>query len=98
LETILTKTIQIHHKDWAKRLPEALWYYRTTWCNTTRFKPYDIVYGKHDVFPIEFEVKNLRIALQANMDLTKAHKQHLNQINEIEEFCQSSIQKNDIIK
>jgi hypothetical protein len=31
LETILTKTVQRHHKDWADRLPEALWAYRTTW-------------------------------------------------------------------
>ena len=27
LEAILTKTIQLHHKDWVDRLPEALWSY-----------------------------------------------------------------------
>jgi transposase InsO family protein len=30
LEAILTKIVQHHHKDWADRLPEALWAYRTT--------------------------------------------------------------------
>ena len=35
LEAILTKTIQLHHKYWANRLPEALWDYRITWRNTT---------------------------------------------------------------
>ena len=30
LEAILTKTIQLHHWDWADRLPEALWAYQTT--------------------------------------------------------------------
>jgi hypothetical protein len=46
LEAILTKTVQHHHKDWADRLPEALWAYRTTWRNTTGFTPYELVYGK----------------------------------------------------
>jgi hypothetical protein len=36
LEDILTKTIQLHHRDWDDSLPEAFWAYRTTWRNTTR--------------------------------------------------------------
>jgi hypothetical protein len=35
IESILTKTVQLHHKDWADRLLEALWAYRITWRNTT---------------------------------------------------------------
>eukprot|EP00253_Pinus_taeda_P018140 PITA_18140 len=31
IESILTKTIAAHRRDWAARLPEALWAYRTTW-------------------------------------------------------------------
>lgn len=31
IEGILTKTMRSHHKDWAIRLPEVLWAYRTTW-------------------------------------------------------------------
>ena len=46
IESILTKTVKIHHRDWADRLPEALWEYRTTWRNTIGFSPYDLVYGK----------------------------------------------------
>ena len=30
LESILTKTIQLHLRDWADRLPEALWAYQNT--------------------------------------------------------------------
>jgi hypothetical protein len=30
MEAILTKTVQLHHFDWADRLPKALWDYRTT--------------------------------------------------------------------
>jgi hypothetical protein len=72
LETILTKTIQLHHKDWADRLPKALWAYQTTWRNTTGFTPYELVYGKHVVLPIEFQIKTLRTIVQVGMDLSEA--------------------------
>jgi transposase InsO family protein len=57
LEGILTKTIQLHKKDWEERLPEALWAYRTTWRSTTGFSPYELVYGKQVLLPIEFHIK-----------------------------------------
>jgi hypothetical protein len=54
LEAILTKTVQLHHRDWADRLPEALWAYLTTWRNTIGHTPYELVYVKHVLLPIEF--------------------------------------------
>ena len=39
IEAILTKIVKSHRRDWADRLPEALWAYHTTWCNTTVFSP-----------------------------------------------------------
>jgi len=35
IEGIITKTVHLHRRDWAERLLEALWAYRTTWKNTT---------------------------------------------------------------
>eukprot|EP00253_Pinus_taeda_P015001 PITA_15001 len=35
IEGIITKTVHLHRRDWAERLPEALWAYKTTWRNTT---------------------------------------------------------------
>lgn len=52
LESILTKTIQLHHGDWADKLPEALWAYRITWRNVTGHTPYKLVYGKQVLLPI----------------------------------------------
>ena len=46
VEAILTKTVRSHRRDWVDRISEALWAYHTTWCNTTGFSPYDLVYGK----------------------------------------------------
>ena len=85
IEAILTKTVKSHRKDWADRLPEALWAYRTTWRNTTGFSPYDLVYGKSVIFPIEFEIKNLKTTTEVNLDVTEAQKRRLNQLNELDE-------------
>ena len=52
LETIMTKTIQMHRKYWSDKLHEALWAYRITWKNSTGFTPYQLVYGKQVLLPI----------------------------------------------
>ena len=84
IEAILTKTVRSHRRDWDDRLLEALWAYHTTWCNTTGFSPYDLVYGKSVVFPIEFEIKTLKTATEVNLDVTEAQKRRLNQLNELD--------------
>jgi transposase InsO family protein len=75
LEAILTKIVQLHHRDWADRLPEALWAYRTTWRNTTGHTPYELVYGKQVLLPIEFQVRTFRIAAELGLNLDEAQKQ-----------------------
>ena len=37
IESILTKIVASHRRDWAYRLPEALWAYRTMWRHTTGY-------------------------------------------------------------
>eukprot|EP00253_Pinus_taeda_P024860 PITA_24860 len=63
LESIVTKTVDLHRRDWIERLPEALWAYKTTWRNTTGHSPYELVYGKEILFPIEFQVKTFKMAV-----------------------------------
>jgi hypothetical protein len=77
IEAILTKTVQLHHKDWVDRFPEALWAYKTTWRNTTGHTPYELVYGKQVLLPIEFQVKTFRTTMQLGMDLDEAKKQRI---------------------
>ena len=72
IESILTKTVNMHWKDWAKRLPEALWAYRTTWRNSTRHTPYELLYGKQVLLPIEFQIKTFRTVVQLGLDLSEA--------------------------
>ena len=63
LESIITKTVHLHRRDWAERLPEALWAYKTTWRNKTGHSPYELVYGKEVLLPIEFQVKTFKMAV-----------------------------------
>ena len=72
IDSILTKKLKSHRKDWDDKLTEELWPYHTTWCDTTGFSPYELVYSKSVVFPIEFEIKNLRKTMEENLDLTEA--------------------------
>jgi len=61
-------------EDWAARLPEALWAYRTTWRNATRYSPYQLVFGKELIFPIEFKDSQN----SPGSDLTKAELNDFN--------------------
>lgn len=62
----------LHRKDWASRLPEAVWAYRTSWKTTTRFTPFEMLYRKTTMMPIEFEHKTLRTKLEFGMDISTA--------------------------
>ena len=98
IEGILTKTVANHRRNWAEKLLEVLWAYRTTWRNTTGFSPYELVYGKNPLFPIEFEINTLRTTLQVDLDLSIAQTQILNQLNELEEKWLATIQQTEIIQ
>ena len=86
IEAILTKTIASHRHDWVSRFPEAFWAYRTTWRNTTGYSPYQLVFGKEPIFPIEFKIQTLRTAQEIGLDLNEAQTNRLQQINELDEI------------
>ena len=87
----------MHHKDWADRLLEALWAYRTMWRNTTGHTPYQLVYGKQVLLPIEFQVKTFRTAAQLSLSLDDAQEQRLMQLNKLDEIRQDAVQRTDLI-
>ncbi len=74
IEAILTKTVSTDQRDWTARLPEALWAYRMTWRNTTRYSLYQLMFNKEPIL-IEFEIQTLRTAQEVGMDLTEAQTQ-----------------------
>eukprot|EP00253_Pinus_taeda_P036071 PITA_36071 len=98
IESIITKTVHLHRRDWAERLPEALWAYRTTWRNTTGHSPYELVYGKEVLLPIEFQVKTFKMAVQLGMDLSEAQKHRMEQLNELDEIKQEENLRTDLVQ
>jgi len=88
----------LHHKDWADRLPEALWAYWTTWRNTTGHTPYELVFGKQILLPIEFQIRTFRLAAELGLDLSEAQKQRVMQLNELGEIRQDVIQRTILVK
>jgi hypothetical protein len=98
LDAILTKTVSTNRHNWATKLPNALWDYHTTWHNTNGYSPYHLLYGKEPIFPIEFEIKTLRMAQEIGLNLTEAHKRCLQQLNELDEACLSIMERTTIIQ
>eukprot|EP00253_Pinus_taeda_P022690 PITA_22690 len=98
IEAILTETVASHRRDWASRLSEALWAYRTTWRNTTNHSPYQLVFGKEPIFPIEFEIRTLRTSQEVGLNLNEAQTSRLQKINKLDEIRISALQRTTLIQ
>ena len=79
-------------------LLELLWAYHTTWRNTTGLSPYDLVYGKIAIFPIEFKIKTLRMAMDVKLDVTEPQRSRLNQLHELDEKHITVVDKTTLIQ
>lgn len=90
--------MHLHRRDWAEKLLEALWAYHTTWRNTTGHTPYELVYGKQVLFPIEFQVKTLKTIVKLGLGLSEAQKQRIKQLNELDEIRQDAIQRTNLVQ
>ena len=53
IKRILEKTVSVSRKDWAIKLDDALWAYRTTFKAPIGLTPFQLVYGKSCHLPVE---------------------------------------------
>lgn len=70
LENILTKIVSLHRKDWENILSKVMWVYKITLKTIIRFTPFELVYGKKVILPIDLE-KTLRIIVDVGIDLSE---------------------------
>jgi len=60
--------------------------------------PYELVYGKQVLFPIEFQIKTFKMAIQLGLDLSEAQKHRLEKLNELDEIRQDVVQRAGIVQ
>ena len=77
LEIIMTKPVQIYRRERASRLGEAVWAYTIMHKTTIGISPYELVFGKKVMLPIEFKHKTLRTTSQLDLDIIEDHKERV---------------------
>ncbi|MCO5568363.1 hypothetical protein L7F22_022062 [Adiantum nelumboides] len=58
---IITKQVNNRPKDWDRHLNAALWAYKTSFKTTLHYTPYQLVFGKEAILPIEVQLASLQV-------------------------------------
>lgn len=98
LGNILTKIVSSRRKDWAWKLPEAIWAYNTTWKSTMGYSPYELVFGKKPLLPIDFELQTLRTTMELGLDLKRAQLERVLQLSELDELCLDVVHQTELVQ
>ncbi|KAE9622357.1 DDE-type integrase/transposase/recombinase, partial [Parasedimentitalea maritima] len=98
IKGILEKTVSRSRKDWAMKLDDALWAYRTTYKTPIGTTPYQLVYGKSCHLLVELEHRAYWAVKWLNFDIKEAGEKRLLDINEVEEIRMNAYENARIYK
>ncbi|XP_073152922.1 uncharacterized protein [Henckelia pumila] len=86
IKQFLEKPMNTNQKDWAIKLDDTLWEYRTAFNTPIGISPYRFVYEKAFHLPLELEHRAFWVIKKLNFDMKDAGTKRFLQLNEMEEF------------
>ncbi|XP_024016521.1 uncharacterized protein LOC112089894 [Eutrema salsugineum] len=98
IKEILEKTVGKTRKDWAAKLDDALWAYRTVFKTPLGTTPFHLLYGKPCHLPVEIEHKAAWAIKLMNFDIKSAAERRLIQLNELDEIRHHAYENSKLYK